>query len=89
MCGVANQPKGTLNTWLQSHHGYTQENDLREKTVTLIDPKRIHYMGKFVPQTALIEEQIRAWLDSRTYGVIANVLNGTHFVLVTGKISIS
>eukprot|EP01096_Ripella_sp_DP13-Kostka_P003143 TRINITY_DN14533_c0_g1_i1.p1 TRINITY_DN14533_c0_g1~~TRINITY_DN14533_c0_g1_i1.p1 ORF type:complete len:217 (+),score=66.94 TRINITY_DN14533_c0_g1_i1:73-651(+) len=75
---------GTLNSWLLQNHGYTQGNDLREKVVQLIDPKRIHYVGAFIPQTALVTKQIVSWLNDRSYGVIANVLNGSHFVLVTG-----
>eukprot|EP01095_Lingulamoeba_sp_RSL-Kostka_P009705 TRINITY_DN3361_c0_g1_i1.p1 TRINITY_DN3361_c0_g1~~TRINITY_DN3361_c0_g1_i1.p1 ORF type:complete len:199 (+),score=49.19 TRINITY_DN3361_c0_g1_i1:25-597(+) len=88
--GITIQPNNqtvnpaVLNTYLLDHHGYTQENDLREQVVTLINRTRIYYVGPFIPETKLNQTQITDMVKSQVYVVIANVLQGTHFVLVTG-----
>ena len=74
----------TLNTWLRNNHGYTDGADLIESDVPNIDPAHITWPADGMhPTNDLPLETIRAYvLKGRV--VIANVMHGEHFVLVTG-----
>ncbi len=75
---------GTLNSWLKANGGYTSGNDLIESVVPKVDPRHISWPADAmhptnnIPVTHIIEylKQGRP--------VIANVMHGHHFVLVTG-----
>lgn len=75
---------GTLNAWLRAHSGYTG-NDFKEEALPHIDPAHIswsdaHGMHRTNDVTmAEIQESLHAGQP-----VIANVMNGEHFVLVVG-----
>eukprot|EP01094_Clydonella_sp_ATCC50884_P020043 TRINITY_DN4062_c0_g1_i1.p1 TRINITY_DN4062_c0_g1~~TRINITY_DN4062_c0_g1_i1.p1 ORF type:complete len:202 (+),score=68.54 TRINITY_DN4062_c0_g1_i1:87-692(+) len=75
---------GTLNTWLQQHSGYDSSNDLIESVVPEIAPRALRWVGMYIPQTTLTTSALKTWVEIDTRVVIANVRNGTHFVLVTG-----
>ncbi|KAA0156399.1 hypothetical protein FNF29_01191 [Cafeteria roenbergensis] len=74
---------GILNSWLRDNHGYIG-NDLVESAVANVDPSRVSW-----PADAMhtkndvplhkIQEMLRAGRP-----VIANVMQGHHFVLVVG-----
>lgn len=74
---------GTLNSWLRSHGGYVGDNDLDEAVVAKLDPARITYEGEYTPGTAISMASIKKMLDAKKV-VIANVMDGHHFVLVVG-----
>lgn len=75
---------GTLNEWLRTHNGYEAGDDLREEAVPLIDPRRIRWPADGMHRTNdLSVDAVRSYLiHGRT--VMANVMGGRHFVLVTG-----
>lgn len=75
---------GTFNVWLQNNDGYTDDNNLIETQVPLIDPSRITW-----PEDAFHTENDLPYLVVADYLrkgriVIANVMDGGHFVLLTG-----
>ena len=75
---------GTLNTWLRNNHGYTSGDDLDESALPRINATAVRWPSDGM-HTAndLPYMTIRAYqLQGRT--VIANVMQGHHFVLVTG-----
>lgn len=75
---------GTLNSWLKTHGGYTSGNDLIESVVPRVNPEHISWPSDAMhptnnlPVTTIIE------LLKSGRPVIANVMHGHHFVLVTG-----
>ena len=81
--GNASNP-ATLNTWLRDNNGYNSDNDLEESDIPNIDPALIVWPS----------DGFQLWNDLSIYEVrgnllkervvIANVLDGTHFVLLTG-----
>ena len=80
---------GTLNKWLLANGGYVPHNDLVESAVDKLSPTRIVYVGKFLPGTQhkedeLSPKQAEVMLQAKQFVVIANVMHGEHFVLVTG-----
>ena len=81
--GNASNP-GTLNTWLRNNNGYNSENDLQEKAIPNIDPGRIKwpFTGMHRTNDLSIYEVRGDLLKERV--VIINVMDGAHFVLVTG-----
>jgi len=75
---------GTLNAWLKTHSGYTQ-NDLVESAVPALNPSHIEWSTRGMHTAAdLTLAEVKVLLSSRTHAVIANVMKGGHFVLVVG-----
>jgi len=72
-----------LNTWLRANRGYTNDSSLYETVVPEINPDRIKFLGSLYNNTALPPSTLRKMLDSHVV-VIANVMQGRHFVLVVG-----
>ncbi|EDQ92457.1 uncharacterized protein MONBRDRAFT_22141 [Monosiga brevicollis MX1] len=75
---------GTLNAWLKANGGYVDGEDMDEAVVPKIDPARITWPsdGMHTSQD-LTHNLLRSYLaQNRT--VIANVLQGHHFVLAVG-----
>lgn len=76
---------GTLNAWLRNNNGYDGSNDFYEEVLpnissrgNVIWPKDgMHKTNDLQPQT------VRLYLEKGRV-MIANVMNGSHFVLVTG-----
>merc|ERR1711871_1798078 len=74
----------TLNSWLQTHGGYDSQNDMYEGVVPMIDPSRIKWPSDGMHRTNdLSYKVVSSYLDQGRI-VIGNVLNGGHFVLLTG-----
>jgi hypothetical protein len=73
-----------VNKWLQGNSGYTSGNDLIESATPPIDPSHIGW-GTFAMHTSndVSLPAIQALLLAHQ-PVIANVMQGAHFVLVTG-----
>mmetsp|Transcript_27552 Transcript_27552/g.74975 ORF Transcript_27552/g.74975 Transcript_27552/m.74975 type:complete len:139 (-) Transcript_27552:125-541(-) len=76
---------GTLNKWLQLNDGYDDSDDLIESVVPQIDPGRITWPedGMYKTKDGLTYELILQWIEAGRV-VIANVLEGHHFVLSVG-----
>jgi len=76
---------GTLNTWLKSHHGYAGGDELEWTAVNALSSKAKFlnmYRGKgSMSETKLIDA------SKAGHGIVVNVRNGGHWVLVTGHIS--
>ena len=81
--GNASNP-ATLNTWLRDNNGYNSDNDLEESDIPNIDPARIKWphTGMHRTNDLSIYEVRGDLLKERV--VIINVMDGAHFVLVTG-----
>lgn len=76
---------GTLNAFLKAHKGYDSSNDMDEDVVPQVNPKFIQWndaTDKHVTNDIPIAT-IQSLLKQRQ-PVIANVMAGHHFVLVTG-----
>lgn len=81
--GNATNP-GSLNEWLRENGGYDDANDLKESVVPLIDPERIVW-----PDDGMHAEKDLSFQDLQQYlamgrVLIVNVMEGRHFVLMTG-----
>lgn len=76
---------GTLNTWLQQNNGYDDSNDLIEEVVPLIDPSRVTWPddGMHKDKDGLTFDLVVQWIEAGRV-VIANVMEGHHFVLAVG-----
>mmetsp|Transcript_6686 Transcript_6686/g.16768 ORF Transcript_6686/g.16768 Transcript_6686/m.16768 type:complete len:198 (+) Transcript_6686:120-713(+) len=78
---------GSLNSWLKSHHGYTSSNELIEGEIPHLHPSSISWTcsgcGLFSGRTSLSKEEIKHKVKEGLV-VIGNVMNGAHFVLITG-----
>jgi hypothetical protein len=72
----------TLNEWLRDNNGYTSGSDLEEDVVPNIDPA-IWPLDGMHTTNDLTLDTIRGLLIHKRV-VIANVMHGEHFVLVTG-----
>eukprot|EP00465_Bigelowiella_longifila_P001714 CAMPEP_0185251500 /NCGR_PEP_ID=MMETSP1359-20130426/889_1 /TAXON_ID=552665 /ORGANISM="Bigelowiella longifila, Strain CCMP242" /LENGTH=195 /DNA_ID=CAMNT_0027833417 /DNA_START=24 /DNA_END=608 /DNA_ORIENTATION=- len=81
---VVSTNPGSLNKWLQANGGYDGQNDMYEEVIPKIDSSRIKWASDAMHKTNdLPFEKIQEYV-SRPRIVIANVLKGRHFVLVTG-----
>lgn len=83
VAGQTSNP-GTLNAWLRANGGYTQDNDLEEDVVPKVDPARVSWPADAMHTTndipiPTIQDMLRGGRP-----VIANVMQGRHFVLVVG-----
>lgn len=79
-----NANPGTLNTWLQQNNGYDDENDFIEPVAQQIDPARVIWPQDAMHKTNdLSYDTVASYIKSGRV-VIGNVLNGGHFVLLTG-----
>jgi len=78
--GVESDP-AVLNQWLQKNGGYVDGDDLEEEVVYELSPAQIAYWGKY--EWTNLPSQLPELLHQRLV-VIANVNQGSHFVLVTG-----
>lgn len=56
----------------------------KQKVVPKINPSRVEWIGPFIPASTLPAKKVVHDLADGKSVVIANVRNGTHFVLVTG-----
>eukprot|EP00466_Bigelowiella_natans_P013340 jgi/Bigna1/54449/estExt_Genewise1Plus.C_340049 len=75
---------GSLNKWLQANGGYDGQNDMYEDVIPKVDSSRIKWASDAMHKTNdLPFEKIQEYV-SKPRVVIANVLKGRHFVLVTG-----
>lgn len=73
----------TLNTWLKANGGY-DNNDLIESVVPNIDPTRISWPVDAMHRTNdLSYETVKQYIQAGRI-VVGNVMNGGHFVLLTG-----
>jgi len=80
----ASATPGTFNRWLRTHSGYDDDNGLNEEVVPNLAPGRITWPVDGMHRTNDLDmAMIRGYLLRRRV-VIANVLDGRHFVLVTG-----
>eukprot|EP00041_Stephanoeca_diplocostata_P017967 m.372513 g.372513 ORF g.372513 m.372513 type:complete len:405 (-) comp20874_c0_seq16:144-1358(-) len=76
---------GTLNGWLKTHNGYVAgTDDLQEGAVSRIDPGRVSWSASGMHTTNDIAFSTIIAMLHRGGPVIANVMNGGHFVLVVG-----
>mmetsp|Transcript_5707 Transcript_5707/g.7986 ORF Transcript_5707/g.7986 Transcript_5707/m.7986 type:complete len:191 (-) Transcript_5707:61-633(-) len=80
--GISSNP-GVLNTWLQQNGGYDADNDLYEEVIFEIAPNDVAYLGPYYNNTSLSPQTLKVMLLNELV-VIANVMNGGHFVLMTG-----
>ncbi|KAJ3431001.1 hypothetical protein M0812_02677 [Anaeramoeba flamelloides] len=76
-----NSDPETLNAWLRANDGYDDGSDLKENVIPQIAPSKISWVGR---ADSLTREQVIEKLKSHKDIVIANVMNGRHFVLVVG-----
>ena len=83
MCHTLLARLGVLNQWLRNNGGYTENNGLYEEVIYKIAPDRIQYVGPFYGNTSLSPAKLKSMLDNHVI-VIANVMNGGHFVLMIG-----
>ena len=76
---------GTLNSWLRAHGGYDSDNDFEENVLPKISkPGSVIWPKDGMHKTNDLElEQVQLFIEQGRV-MIANVLNGTHFVLVEG-----
>jgi len=83
---IDNKPSnpGTLNAWLKANRGYTQGDDLEESALPRINASTVSWPSDGM-HTAndLSVDIVRGYL-LRGRTVVANVMNGGHFVLVVG-----
>lgn len=83
IAGQTSNP-GTLNAWLRTNNGYNQDNDLEEDVVPNINPSHISWPSDGMHTSNDIPYSgIAAYLKAGR-PVIANVMDGGHFVLVVG-----
>lgn len=78
---------GTLNEYLKQNGGYTEQNDLLESVVPSIDPSRISWnpaVDMILSGTDLTTNNITQILKEPDMIIIGNVMQGRHFVLLTG-----
>ncbi len=78
---------GTLNQWLRANGGYTDGNDLIESSVQAIArPGVVTWNDTWSMHTTndLSIAQVQAYVRNETFAIIANVMQGQHFVLVVG-----
>lgn len=83
--GGATSNPGVLNAWLKAHDGYDAGNDMDEDAVTTVNPAHIQWndtKDKIVTNSLPLTT-IHSLLDAGA-PVIANVMQGHHFVLVVG-----
>lgn len=81
--GVQANP-GTLNEWLNDNGGYDSTNDMYESVVPKIDPSRITWPADGMHRTNDLPFSTVSEYISKGRIVIGNVMNGGHFVLLTG-----
>ena len=81
--GMPSNP-GSLNSWLRTHKGYDDSNDLYEERVPDIDPEHVGWVDEGMHrENDLSFAEVSALLEAGQ-PVIANVMHGHHFVLVVG-----
>lgn len=73
-----------LNAWLRDNGGYDGDNDLQESVVPMISPARISWPANGKHTTNDIPFDTIMTILQSGQPVIANVMNGAHFVLVIG-----
>lgn len=75
---------GTLNKWLQDNGGYDDDNDFIEPVAVNINPDRIVWPDDAMHKTNDLDyDTVKEYLDAGRI-VIGNVMEGHHFVLLTG-----
>ena len=75
---------GSLNKWLRDNNGYDDENDFIEPVAQQINPDRVIWPEDAMHKTNdLSYETVVNYLKAGRV-VIGNVMNGGHFVLLTG-----
>lgn len=80
---IDSTPK-TFNEWLKLNDGYDDSNDMIETQVPLIDPSRIFWPDDGMHRdNDLTYSTIVSYLEKGRI-VIGNVMDGGHFVLLTG-----
>lgn len=75
---------GSLNSWLKANGGYTSGNDLIESVVPKVDPRHISWPADAMHPTNNIPVTHIVEYLKQGRPVIANVMKGRHFVLITG-----
>eukprot|EP00483_Globobulimina_turgida_P006811 UN06823 len=70
---------GQLNSWLDTHNGYASGDLIIWASVDSLGSPHPQYMGQERPTVAELQSGIAA-----CHGLIANVRNGGHWVLITG-----
>jgi hypothetical protein len=82
--GLVDANPGTLNKWLQNNGGYDEDNDFIEPVAVNINPDRIVWPDDAMHKTNdLGYDTVKEYLDAGRI-VIGNVMEGHHFVLLTG-----
>ena len=75
---------GSLNKWLQDNGGYDDDNDFIEPVAVNINPDRIVWPDDAMHKTNDLDyATVAKYLDAGRI-VIGNVMEGHHFVLLTG-----
>lgn len=80
IAGEPAQP-GRFNTWLKNHNGYSGNSIIWGSVENL--NSRITHNGRYYGGTSLSAATLRNYLNSGNKAVIANVRNGSHWVLLT------
>lgn len=75
---------GTFNTWLQDNNGYTSQSDLIESSVPALSPTHIMWTSNGMHTTNNVAMSVIESLLQNSQPVIANVMDGMHFILVVG-----
>jgi len=75
---------GSLNQWLKSNGGYTKENNFVESSLQKLDPSHIAWTNSSMHKTNDLSINSIMSLLREGQPVIANVMQGEHFVLVIG-----
>lgn len=83
VAGHSSNP-GSLNSWLKANGGYTSGNDLIESVIPKVDPRHISWPADAMHPTNNIPVAHIVEYLKQGRPVIANVMKGAHFVLVTG-----
>ena len=75
---------GTFNKWLQDNSGYDDDNDFIEPVAQQINPDRVIWPSDAMHKTNdLSYKTVVSYLEAGRV-VIGNVMEGGHFVLLTG-----
>ena len=79
-----NATPGSLNEWLKENDGYDSSNDFIEPAAQAINPDRVVWPDDAMHKTNDLSYDTVASYIQQGRIVIGNVMNGGHFVLLTG-----
>lgn len=83
--GADTTPKN-LNSWLKSNSGYDSGGNIYWESIEKLNSSRITFQGRYYggTTTSLSSATLRSYLDAGNKAIIAQVRNGTHWVLLRG-----